>query len=717
MRAGYRILLCLVALVTVVSCAKMATPEGGPYDVVPPQIVKIIPADGSTMVQDRRVQIYFDEYIKLERGQDNIIYSPPQRVPPKTVVDQKRLLISYQDSLIPNTTYTIDFTNAISDYNEGNVLEHFVYAFSTGSFIDTMQVGGVVLDAYTLAPAARVLAGIYDSAVPLDTVDRPMMRMTMTDDEGRFLLQNVHNGRYRAIALIDMDRSYSYNAPNESFGMSAEDFQTEVQLRSDYERSLKGDSIASSVSDSTSLVEPIDTLSASSPVVSSYVYTPSDLTLLLSRPLSAPIRLEKLSRQDSVTLVASFSQPIDTLPQLTILSPSYLAGTDKYYTDLDKEGKKITYWLSPNELLAKDSLQISYAYPTTDSIGSPINKIDTLTLRPVSAKKQANRRPSSPSSRQPSNAKSDGENTSRGSETPGALTDSLQSISALSLVSFYSKKDLDKSTTRDSLWLVYPEPIIRLDDTKIHLYRMVDTVSNPISFAVRPDSKRQSRYLIDFPKEPGQRYRIVVDSNAVTGLYSANGSPAAEHELRIAKAEELGSLKVTLSNYPTDSPIYVYLLNKTEEQLAMTQPDSVGLISFTELIPGEYYLKLFVDANANGQWDGGVYPYTQPEVVNYLPKALSVQVRFATQETWTFNEKPLAEQRPLGLALPEGNQNKNANPNSPKDKSNLNTEYIQRMKDRYGERWNPTNRERAILGMPSREEEKAAKMDPHEQKK
>ena len=132
------------------------------------------------------------------------------------------------------------------------------------------------------------------------------------------------------------------------------------------------------------------------------------------------------------------------------------------------------------------------------------------------------------------------------------------------------------------------------------------------------------------------------------------------------------------------------------------------MVTFTELAPGSYFLKLYVDLNRNGSWDGGIYPSTPPEPVRYLPKGVSVQAHFATEEQWGYDATPLSKQRPSGL---EGtSEGTSANKNSgDTQKRDLNKEYIQRMRDRYGKRWNPTDRERKIMGMPSREEERLAR--------
>ena len=709
----------LLLILGAAGCAKQSSPEGGPYDMTPPRVVRCTPEMGSTNVSTHRVRITFDEYIQLERGEDKIIYSPPQRIPPKALVNQKQLVVTYQDSLIANTTYTINFNRAIKDYNEGNYIEQYVYAFSTGDYLDTMQVSGQVLDAYTLQPVPRILAGVYNTPLPTDSLDRPMTRMTYTDDKGHFTLQNVRDGDYYAIALVDMDRSYSYNAPNESFAITLDSFRTEVVPRSALmpakeTKETKVDSLGN-VADSLGVradsliakeqtpTTATDTTATATDSISPYVYLPNDLVLLLTRPKTHIVRLERLVRRDSMSLMATFTEPIDTLPQIKILSPDYLTTPTSYYPDLSTDRKSLTYWLSPHDSLARDSVVVAFAYPTTDSIGSPINKLDTMTLHAprVQAAKAKAKPKKQPKVEAPETA-ADG--LSHASDTT-ALAETQRELRAVTIL---SQEDIHKETTRDSLWISYDVPILAIDTAQVQLAKLVDSVPHPIPCQLRPDSIRRCRWLVDFAKEPGTTYRLTVDTAAITGLYGGT-SPPAQKDLKIASATELGSLAITLTGHPTEHPLYVYLLSSKEEILATAQPDSAGLVSFTELAPGAYFLKLYVDLNENGSWDGGIYPATPPEPVRYLPQSVNVQARFATEQKWAYDGTPLAEQRPKGLEGDKQAEGDSNSANAANQKRDLNVEYAQRMRERYGKRWNPTDRERKIMGLPSRAEEREAR--------
>lgn len=709
----------LLLILGAAGCAKQSSPEGGPYDMTPPRVVRCTPEMGSTNVSAHRVRITFDEYIQLERGEDKIIYSPPQRIPPKALVNQKQLVVTYQDSLIANTTYTINFNRAIKDYNEGNYIEQYVYAFSTGDYLDTMQVSGQVLDAYTLQPVPRILAGVYNTPLPTDSLDRPMTRMTYTDDKGHFTLQNVRDGDYYAIALVDMDRSYSYNAPNESFAITLDSFRTEVVPRSALmpakeTKKTKVDSLGNVVdslgvrADSLIAKEQTpttatDTTATAADSVSPYVYLPNDLLLLLTRPKTHIVRLERLVRRDSMSLMATFTEPIDTLPQIKILSPDYLTTPTSYYPDLSTDRKSLTYWLSPHDSLARDSVVVAFAYPTTDSIGSPINKLDTMTLhaprvQAAKAKAKPKKQPKVEAPETAADGLSHASDTTSLAETPRELR----------AVTILSQEDIHKETTRDSLWISYDVPILAIDTAQVQLAKLVDSVPHPIPCQLRPDSIRRCRWLVDFAKEPGTTYRLTVDTAAITGLYEGTSAPA-QKDLKIASATELGSLAITLTGHPTEHPLYVYLLSSKEEILATAQPDSAGLVSFTELAPGAYFLKLYVDLNENGSWDGGIYPATPPEPVRYLPQSVNVQARFATEQKWAYDGTPLAEQRPKDLEGDKQAEGDGNRANAETQKRDLNVEYAQRMRERYGKRWNPTDRERKIMGLPSRAEEREAR--------
>ncbi len=150
-----RALPYLALVLLAAACASIGNPDGGIYDEVPPRVVSSTPLNGSTLGSSKKISILFDEYIKLENASEKVIISPPQQESANVRAAGKRIKITLYDSLQANTTYTIDFSDAIQDNNEGNPMGQFTYSFSTGETIDTMEVAGTVLNAADLEPIKR----------------------------------------------------------------------------------------------------------------------------------------------------------------------------------------------------------------------------------------------------------------------------------------------------------------------------------------------------------------------------------------------------------------------------------------------------------------------------------------------------------------------------------------------------------------------------------
>ena len=144
--------LALLLVAVVASCARMGQPDGGWYDETPPKVIGATPADRGVNVSAKKVNIFFDEYIKIENPSEKVVVSPPQLEQPEIKAAGKRIEVKLADSLKANTTYTIDFSDAITDNNESNPLGNYTYSFSTGPQIDTLEVAGTVLQADNLEP-------------------------------------------------------------------------------------------------------------------------------------------------------------------------------------------------------------------------------------------------------------------------------------------------------------------------------------------------------------------------------------------------------------------------------------------------------------------------------------------------------------------------------------------------------------------------------------
>ena len=216
--------ICCIAL-AMAGCARMGQPDGGWYDDDPPKVIGCTPADQATNVTAKKITILFDEYIKLTDATNKVTVSPPQLEVPDIKATGKKIVVELQDSLIANTTYTIDFSDAISDNNENNPMGSYTYSFSTGERIDTFEVSGYVLDASNLEPIKGISVGLYSDMADSAFQTKPMLRISRTDGSGHFVIKGVAPGTYRAYALQDADGDFRFSQKSEMIGFNNQTFE------------------------------------------------------------------------------------------------------------------------------------------------------------------------------------------------------------------------------------------------------------------------------------------------------------------------------------------------------------------------------------------------------------------------------------------------------------------------------------------------------------
>ncbi len=166
---------------------------------------------GQLNVKGNKITVEFDENIALDDAMNKIVVSPAQRTTPAISSNAKRVTVELRDTLLPNTTYTIDFADAVKDLNEGNVLDGLALDFATGDTIDTLRISGMVFEAQTLEPAQGMLVGVYSNLEDSAIHTLPMDRITKTNQLGQFTIRNLKEGTYRIFALNDVNRDYHWD--------------------------------------------------------------------------------------------------------------------------------------------------------------------------------------------------------------------------------------------------------------------------------------------------------------------------------------------------------------------------------------------------------------------------------------------------------------------------------------------------------------------------
>ncbi len=247
------VLVCLVAIL-LSSCANIVSPSGGPKDEDPPQITSSVPANYSVHFNKQKIILYFDEYINLTNPSNNIIISPPLNNKPIFKIKKKSVVISLNDdTLKTNATYTINFGEAISDLNEGNRLTNYQYVFSTGSYVDSLSIKGVVQFAKDTKTEKDILVMLYPEISDTVVFSKRPYYFTKTLPDGSFKLPNLKQWDYKLFALKDQNYNYLYDLPNEEIAFS----DTTISITDDTSRVLylnmfKEDNEAQSLTDAYS---------------------------------------------------------------------------------------------------------------------------------------------------------------------------------------------------------------------------------------------------------------------------------------------------------------------------------------------------------------------------------------------------------------------------------------------------------------------------------
>ena len=214
---------------TVMQCARRGRPTGGPKDVAPPVLLKAEPENMTINFTANTIRLYFDELVKLEDVQEQLIVSPPLKYLPNITPQggaNKFIEITIKDTLLENTTYTLNFGQSIVDNNEGNAYRFLTYVFSTGSYIDSLQVQGAIKDAYNRKADEFVSVMLYeiDSAYTDSTIYRkPPNYITNTLDSAViFTLPNLKEGKYAMFALKDENKNNMFNQNMDKIGFIAD---------------------------------------------------------------------------------------------------------------------------------------------------------------------------------------------------------------------------------------------------------------------------------------------------------------------------------------------------------------------------------------------------------------------------------------------------------------------------------------------------------------
>lgn len=625
-------------------CARMGNPDGGWYDDTPPYVVDSSPKDMAVGVKPKRISIYFNEFVKLEDAQNKVIVSPPQLEMPEIKASGKRVIVDLKDSLKENTTYSIDFGDAISDFTEGNPMGNYAFTFSTGQVIDTLQVSGYVLNAENLEPIKGIQVGLYDDLSDTVFLKKPMIRISRTDSRGHFVIKGVAPGTYRCYALQDADNNYVYNQKSEMIGFSHNTF----------EPSWKPDTRQDTIWR--------DSLHIDNIVRVPYThFLPDDITLLAFTAIQNNRYLLKTERAEPHKIGFFFTYG-DSLPP-TIHGLNFDSDS-AFIVEPSHHNDTVYYWLRDTTLINQDTLRMEVQYMMTDTTELLISKTDTLEILPKESYAKRLK------ARQKEVEKWEKEQEKK--KKHGEAYDSIMPREMLRL-----KIEPAGSLSPESVVIIEsPTPLLRIDTTAIHLYTKVDSLWYDADFVFKSSPDNIRRYTLTADWKPETEYSLEIDSAAIEDIYGLCIAPVKQG-MKVKSEDEYSTLIVNLSGIQ-DTAIIVQLLTSSESVVKQAKAVN-GTAEFYYVTPNKYYMRAFVDSNGNGRWDtGDYYADQQAEAVYYYHEETECKAKWDVTRNWNLTARKRFDQKPSAITKQKPDKEKKLKNRNIERAKQLGKEYVQK---------------------------------------
>ena len=607
----HKLPLLLMLVIIGYSCASMGTPDGGPYDEMPPKFVGSTPRIYAVNAKNQKLELEFDEFIKLEKASEKVVVSPPQLDQPEIKVLGKKVVVELIDTLKDSTTYTIDFSDAIVDNNEGNPMGHFTYSFSTGSSIDTMEVSGTVLNAADLEPIKGIQVGLHKNLNDSAFTKLPFDRVSRTDSRGHFSIRGVAPGKYRIYALMDGNQNYLFDSKTEAIAFSDSIIIPSMMPATRQDTIWKD----------TLTIDTIKTIGYTR-------FMPDDIILRVFKEENTRQYFSRGQRDKENHFILKFSAKADTLPTLTGLN---FDATDAFIVEPNAGNDSICYWIKDSLVYQMDTLQLKMDYLYTDSLNQLVPKTDTIYL----ANKLTRAQKEKLAKKEAEEKEKERKKKERKGEKVGPEPTPFLNMK----VDAPSTFDINKNIV-----LSFEEPVVRMDTSAIHVNVKVDTLWVKTPFLLVADSVVPRQYEILASWEPEKEYQLQIDSAAITGLYGLQTNKV-EQTLKVKKLDEYGTLLLNLPG--VEQTCIVELLDSSGKVLRQQAVTPEGIADFYYLAPNtKYYIRMFDDRNGNKVWDTGVFETgIQPEEVYYFPKVWEMKANFEFEETWDVHAVPIDKQK------------------------------------------------------------------------
>ena len=552
------ILLTIACCMFSHSCANTkAAPSGGPKDTIPPVLIKIEPADRTLNMPlaDVKIALTYNEYTIVKEA-SGIYLSPPTKHAPSAKVKGKSIIVTLRDTLAENTTYTIDFNNALADNNEGNMAPRFTYVFSTGDSIDSMYVTGTVYDCEKLTPVKGALVALYDDLSDSACMKSLPAAATRTDDWGFFVIRNIKAKPYQIYAYTDGDRDNLYMQGDDQIAFLDTLFTPELIVR---------DSIYELGS-----FNMLDTLECQK--------RKGELSLYLFKETASRQFIKNKGRKDQKRGFIKFNAHNTVLNSFQIFGVDSTAITTRFTPERDS----MDFWIDTKYTLP-DSLLLTVEYMKTDSLGNlSMTKEDiAVSLTDEQKKELANL----------------------------AKSDTLINMT-------YTCKN--ENVEQDGITLTFPDPLSSIDTSAIlFISTNPKNQNDTISFTFEKDTTMFGVYRMQSSQkyQTGYKYQVIYPEGTFHDIYNRK-SKENTINIQLPNTDKTGS--ITLHVKGVNNSRYIIELVSADKKNVFRKftVEKDTELYFPYLAAGSYSFRITEDRNGNGIFDSGnLLERRQPEKV------------------------------------------------------------------------------------------------------
>lgn len=543
-----------IAVCLATGCAKVGQLSGGEKDTTPPGIDSTRSTRNfSTNFQAKKIELTFDEWVKLDNPNQQILISPPLQKRPEITLKGKTLRVQFAENelLRANTTYAISFNQAVKDLNESNAAKDLRFVFSTGPTIDSLRLGGQVVDAFSGQPVEGISIMLYEEMA--DSVvrkGRPYY-FSKTEKTGSFLLQNLRPGSFRLVAIDDQNLNYRFE-DGEKIGF----FEQPIEVAN----------------------SPVDSLKIG------------------PAPQKTPV-IRLFKNQGKMKLIGSESKGFG-------LARLFFSGNPSGIRPTTKNGPQLLDFE-----LVSDSVYVWYdepAGPFSLHFGS-----DSALVRPGSREDFLKKHrlawaddlpKTAASSGRASRGKFDSQNQPGQPANPGG-----QPGPAAKLTSQNPAKPLE---------LAFNFPVLSVDSSKILLADdSLKTGQSPV-FSIKKDSLSPRKWLLKTAWRDGSPYLLTILPGGLTDFWGEKNADTLRRKIQVLPSKTLTTLSVSFASL-TDKSDYLFELVSGEtvvEKRVFQASPGIQKLTFAGLQAGQFTGRLTEDSNSNGRWDSGNFDENrQPE--------------------------------------------------------------------------------------------------------